>query len=230
MGIRQRPSHRIRRPSSPTRPALGPLAEFWTTFDPTDPKEVILRLRSKPWDDILDDEATQSDDTREPSDQLQTEPDSSSEEEQDSSTINLIGRPPPTTHYVSVAVPVAINTTPVPDPVAASILSQGVHLPPPENPTPNFVSTPQSTLMDQVTDDLLRTGILQPYPHICYAFRMFLVAKSSGAARPVLDLSPWTPLYRPPPIRLYSAADVLMMTISPHSTMVKIDLSQGFSN
>jgi hypothetical protein len=56
---------------------------------------------------------------------------------------------------------------------------------------------------------------------------MFLVAKANGSARPILDLSPWTALYRPPPIRLYSAADILT-TISPSSSLIKIDLASGF--
>jgi hypothetical protein len=60
-----------------------------------------------------------------------------------------------------------------------------------------------------------------------YAFRLFLVAKPSGAARPVLDMSPWTTFNDPPPIHLYSAAEVLS-TIPPRSTMIKIDLRSGF--
>jgi hypothetical protein len=48
MGVRQRPSHRIRRASGPIRPALGPLAEFWVSYDPREPKEVLLRYRSAP--------------------------------------------------------------------------------------------------------------------------------------------------------------------------------------
>jgi hypothetical protein len=133
------------------------------------------------------------------------------------------GRPPPPTHYDSVAVPSITNETSLPDPVAMGILAGGVHLPPPQHPVP----TPQSQLMDQVIQDVRQSGFLQPYPDIRYAFRMFLVAKSSGAARPVLDLSPWTPLYTPPPISLYSAAEVLS-TITPNSTMIKADLKSRF--
>jgi hypothetical protein len=203
------------------------LAEFWTTFEPTEPKEVILRYRSAPWDDIIDDYITDQDNQSVLSDVTSSDQESAEEQEQDSLTINLIGRPSPPTHYVSVSVPVIAQDTNLPDPVAKGILAEGVHLPPPQHPTPSFVSTPRSHLMDQVIQDLQHSGILRPYPDIRYAYHMFLVAKSSGAARPVLDLSTWTPLYRPPPIRLYSAADVLS-TISPNSTMVKMDLKSGF--
>jgi hypothetical protein len=223
MGVRQRPSHRIRRASGPTRPALGPLADFWATYDPREPKEVLLRYRSAPWDDILsgdEDDATQTEEVTE------HEPTSSEDEEeeqiQDSPTVNLIGRPPPPDHYISVAVPAIRVETDLLDPAVKGILSQGVHLPPPV-----FMKTQPSTLMDQVMQDLEATGILQPCPEMRYAFRIFLIAKSSGAARPVEDLSPWTPHYVPPPNRLYSAAEVLT-TISPRSFLIKVDLRSGF--
>jgi hypothetical protein len=126
-----------------------------------------------------------------------------------------------------VAVPAISTETDLLDPVVKGILSQGVHLPPPKQPTPVFMKTPASPLMDQVIQDLEQSGILQPYPDIRYAFRIFLIAKTSGAARPVADLSPWTPQYTPPPIQLYSAAEVLI-TISPGSFLIKIDLRSGF--
>jgi hypothetical protein len=81
--------------------------------------------------------------------------------------------------------------------------------------------------LDEVIADLKSNGILRTCPHIVYAFRMFLIAKANGAARPILDLSPWTPLYRPPPIRLFSAADILT-TITPASSLINIDLASGF--
>jgi hypothetical protein len=180
-----------------------------------------------PWDDIINDYLFDQEEQDILSDHAQSELDFSDQEIQDSPTINLIGRPPSTTHYISVAVPVIAHHTDLADPVAKGILAEGVHLPPPQHPTPIFVHTPRSDLMDQVINDLQRSGILRPYPDICYTFRKFLVAKTSGAARPLLDLSAWTPLYRPQPIRLYSAAEVLS-TISPASTMIKIDLKSGF--
>jgi hypothetical protein len=42
-----------------------------------------------------------------------------------------------------------------------------------------------------------------------------------------MDLSPWTQHYTTPPMRLYSAAEILS-TIPPHYFMVKIDLTSGF--
>jgi hypothetical protein len=177
------------------------LAEFWTTYNPREPKEVILSYRSAPWDDIIsgDEDDVQSEVT-------ETDTAPADEEEntdqtlQDSPTINLIGRPPSPTHYVSVAVPAIQQPTDLPDPVAGGVLLQGVHLPPPRNPRPVFVSTSPSPLIDQVVQDLEEHQILVPCPEIVYAFRMFLIAKTSGAARPIVDLSPWTPLYQTPPI------------------------------
>jgi hypothetical protein len=61
--------------------------------------------------------------------------------------------------------------------------------------------------MDEVIQDLQQHQILVPNPNIKYAFRMFLVSKTTGAARPIVDMSPWTPLYQTPPIRLYTAAE-----------------------
>jgi hypothetical protein len=42
--------------SGPTCPAGLTLAEFWSTFNPEESKEVILRCQSAPWDDILDED------------------------------------------------------------------------------------------------------------------------------------------------------------------------------
>jgi hypothetical protein len=75
--------------------------------------------------------------------------------------------------------------------------------------------------------DLMQNDILVSSPSIRYAFRHFLVAKQSGAARPILDMSPWTMYYDPPPIRLYSAAEVLT-TIPRQAYVIKIDLRSGF--
>jgi hypothetical protein len=42
-----------------------------------------------------------------------------------------------------------------------------------------------------------------------------------------LDLSPWTQLYQLPPMRLYSAAEVLV-PIPPAALLIKLDLTSGF--
>lgn len=139
----------------------------------------------------------------------------------------MLARPPPPTHYKSVAVTPANPQVPLPDVPTAAILTQGVHLPPPRNPTHHFFKTKQSPLMTEVVNDLIKNGILEHNPNISHAFRPFLVLKPSGAARPVYDLSPWTALYHPPPIRLYSAAGILT-TIPPGAQMIKIDLRSGF--
>jgi hypothetical protein len=96
MGVRQRPSHRIRRLSGLPRPALGPLASFWSTFNPEEPKTVVLCYRSAPWDDVLDDDAV-SDITQEPEQDSKDQEEYTEVEPQDSPTINLIAKPPPPT-------------------------------------------------------------------------------------------------------------------------------------
>jgi hypothetical protein len=73
--------------------------------------------------------------------------------------------------------------------------------------------------MDEVITDLLDKGVIQE--RIINAFRCFLISKTSGAARFITDLSPWTQFYVTPPMRLYSAAEVLT-TIPPHRLMIKI--------
>jgi hypothetical protein len=208
MGVRQHPSHRIRQATGPSRPALGPLAEFWTTFDPREPKEIILRLHSAPWDDIImeEDDTQQVDKLASTDDTASLEDD---EELQDSPTINLLRRQPPPTHYKSVVVQPAAPTIVIPDIPSAAILAERAHLPPPEDPVPVFMKTQETALMTEVIRNLQQNNTLVPVPDIVYAFRMFLVAKSSGAARPVYGMSKWTPLYSPPPVRLYSAAEVL---------------------
>lgn len=82
-------------------------------------------------------------------------------------------------------------------------------------------------LLQQVVNDLEQQGLLRRDRNITSAFRLFLVPKGNGSARPILDLSPWTLWYRKPPITLYSAAQVLS-TIPPHAEMFKLDLKSGF--
>jgi hypothetical protein len=79
--------------------------------------------------------------------------------------------------------------------------------------------------MDEVIHDLLAKDITAKERTV-NAFRCFLIAKTSGAARFIMDLSPWTPYYKTPPMWLYSAAEVLV-TIPPHYQMIKIDLTSG---
>jgi hypothetical protein len=128
---------------------------------------------------------------------------------------------------VSVAVQPTTTNTPVPDLVSYGILREGVHLPPPADAPSVFITTHPSPLLDEAVQDLQQQGILQEQPNIVNAFRLFLVAKSDGAARPVLDLSPWTPYYSMPPMRLYSAAEVLI-AVPRTAQMIKIDLKSGF--
>jgi hypothetical protein len=80
--------------------------------------------------------------------------------------------------------------------------------------------------MDQVITDYLQQGILRQQP-IVAAYRAFLVPKTSGAARFVLDLSPLTPFYRTPHITPYSTARVLA-TLQPWDNLFKTDLTSGF--
>jgi hypothetical protein len=178
MGIRLQPSHRIRRASGPTRPALGPLAQYWSSFQPEEPKEVVIRLRSAPWGDILDDDLT-------PTDELASvdgdEQDRTTEP--DSPQINLIQRPPPPTWYTSVAVQPAQPQDTIPDAEVHNMMTTGVNLPPPKDYVPVFVRTPESTLMTEVIRDLIQHGLLRQDPRVVNSFRLFLVTKPNGAAR-----------------------------------------------
>jgi hypothetical protein len=63
--------------------------------------------------------------------------------------------------------------------------------------------------MDTVIQELLSAGEIVRYPSTVNAFRLFLLSKQDGSARPILDLSPWTPYYATPLMRLYSAAEVI---------------------
>jgi hypothetical protein len=81
--------------------------------------------------------------------------------------------------------------------------------------------------MDEAIQDLADQQILQTNPEMKNAFRVILVAKQDGSARPVYDLSPWTPYYETPPLRPYSAAGVLQ-TIPSQAHLIKIDHKSGF--
>jgi hypothetical protein len=107
------------------------------------------------------------------------------------------------------------------------LLQQGASLPPPAAYPRCFHRTVISPLLDEVIQHMLQQGLLRPCPDIKAAFRLFFVAKTDWSARPILDLSPWTQHYQLPPMRLYSAAEVLT-AIPPAALMIKIDLASGF--
>jgi hypothetical protein len=176
------------------------LVQFWATFDLEESSEVNLRLRSAPWDDIIDEDQQED---------ILAVSDDDVESLLDSPQVNILKRPPPPTWYQSVVVPSARETAQLPDPQAQQDWQRGVQFPPPKDGPPVFLSTPSTPLMDEVIADLLQGSIIEALPHIVNAFRVFLVAKADGSARPVYDLSPWTPFYSTPPIRLYSTAEVL---------------------
>jgi hypothetical protein len=159
----------------------------------------LIRLRSAPWDDILDDTSI-TDELASVTDDLYSD----DEPSLDSPQVNVIHKPPPPTHYSSVAVPTVQPTEQLPDVQVQNSLLHGVSLPPPTGYTPTFIRTHQSQLMDTVVQDLLHSNILRPESRIVNAFHLFLVSKPDGSARPVYDLSPWTPLYKAPPIHLYT--------------------------
>jgi hypothetical protein len=198
------------------------LAHFWKTFNPEDepeaPEDITLRLRSALWDDAIDPDG---------SEEILASSDDDLEVEYDSPQANVLSKPPPPTWYKSVAVPPVSPTAQLPDPIAQRDIQEGVHLPPPCGYPPVFVRTTTSPLMDQVIQDLCDHRILQHNTDIKNAFRVFLVAKQDQSARPVYDLSPWTPYYETPPLRLYSAAEVLQ-TIPRSASLIKIDLKAGF--
>jgi hypothetical protein len=117
------PSHRIRQAGGPTHPATKSLAEFWRTFDPRDPKEIILRFHSAPWDDIIDypeDTPPQVVDPDQPS-----EPDTNLGDDLlplKSPTGNLIQWPPPPTWCWPFDVTPAHSQIQLPDEVATTTL------------------------------------------------------------------------------------------------------------
>jgi hypothetical protein len=149
VAARLRPSHRVRQASGPSRPATLTLTEFWTTFDPTEPALPCLRFRSAPWDDILDvpeDDSPPSSDTAdvpEVPEDTQSDFDTASVDslQLDSPTLNVLGKPPPPTHYKELDLHQQAPQIPLLDPIAHAILRSGVHLPPPTNPVPVFHST-----------------------------------------------------------------------------------------
>jgi hypothetical protein len=146
------------------------LAHYWGTFQPEDPKEVVIRLRSAPWDDILDDDLTTTDELASvDGDKQQDDP------ALDSPQVNIIQKPPPPTWYASVAVSPATTQERLPASDVQQMLT--VHLPPPHGYTPVFVRTPETTLMTQVIEDLLDHDLLRPDPRIVNAIRVFLIAK-----------------------------------------------------
>jgi hypothetical protein len=126
----------------------------------------------------------------------------------DSPTGNLIGRLPPPSHVVTFQLQPPAKKFHLLDPLLDSLLTTGTPLPPPKNGPSVFIKTTRTTMMDEVIHNLLQAGIIRPDNSIINAFRLFLVAKPSGAARPILDHSPWTTYYTTPPMRLYSSAQV----------------------
>jgi hypothetical protein len=236
---RQRPSHRVRqwasglpRPISgkpilqerllPQPQPFSDLAIYFAEFNPDDEEEAQdivpsplfdeplpeLRLRSAPWDDILKESevssiASSSDHTLDDQESIQ---------ELDSWQRNLLPRTRnPPTFYNPVLVPALPPDSPLlqlNDTWVSYVVQHGVDLPPPQHAPRVFKRTQPSLLMDQVINDFIRQGILQPQP-IVAAYRAFLVPKSSGAARFVMDLSPLTPFYLVPHITLYSAASLV---------------------
>jgi hypothetical protein len=113
--------------------------------------------------------------------------------------INLLAKKqPPPTYYTSVAVPpipqsseLSQNT----DVWTSGLILQGTDLPPPSQGPRVFQQTHPTPLMDQVVHDLEQNHIIRRQ-RVVNAFRCFLVAKPSGSARFIMDLSPWTRFYK----------------------------------
>jgi hypothetical protein len=104
------------------------------------------------------------------------------------------------THYHPVVVPVIPQHSPLlqlDDPWISSLVTHGADLPPPQDAPRVFQKTQALALMDQVIQDYVMQGILREQ-QISTAYRSFLVAKTDGSARFVMDLSPLTPHYRVP--------------------------------
>lgn len=134
-------------------------------------------------------------------------------EEQESEPEPLDGSPqfnllpvhkPARTHYRSVADPTVVPSALFPlhtDQWLNNLLSNEASLPPPKNAPRIFQKTHESPLMDEVITDLLDKGVIKE-EHIVNAFRCFLIAETSRAARFIMDLSPWTEYYVTPPMQL----------------------------
>jgi hypothetical protein len=185
----------------------------FTVDDDPPAKDVQLRYRSAPWDDILEEPSLESSDgeSREsPDDNTESIQSYDTEQDlQDSPAVNLLPKRALPTHYKPLFVPaLPKETTHILDPFSRQLLAEGASLPPPTTAPAVFVKTPPSPLMDEALQDLLATGFIQPDPTIVNAFRIFLVAKPDGSARAIMDLSAWTPHYSTPSMRLYSAAEV----------------------
>lgn len=185
-------------------------------------KQVILRYRSAPWDSL--------DDEFQPDDQVSVtdlERDPDNDETDDSLRPNLLGVRVQPTHYSSVAVTAQVSPQLTQSSFVSRLLQEGASLPPPREAPSVFQKTSPSVLMDEAVRDLCDHGILVPDTNIVNTFRLFLVSKPDGAARPVLDISPWTAFYNKPPITLYSAAEVLT-AIPRNGQLIKLDLKYSF--
>jgi hypothetical protein len=88
-----------------------------------------------------------------------------------------------------------------------SLICEGASLLPLLLAARDFQKTPESALVTQVLRNF-QQGILEG-EHITTAFHCFLIAKPSGAASFIMDMSPWIDFYILLPVWLYSAATIL---------------------
>lgn len=126
-------------------------------------KEVHLRIRSAPWDDILTDDElhTLSDLIEETgSSDVPSEVETSDYEVYSSPQINILVKPLPPTWYKSVVVTSQQQT---PDPSVQQVIQHGASLPLPRHAPRAFITTPTSPLMDTVIADLFRHGIIRSF-------------------------------------------------------------------
>jgi hypothetical protein len=136
---------------------------------------------------------------------------------------------PPPTHYKSVAVshiPPTSELTAQTDEWTTCLIRDGADLPPPMSGPRVFQQTSPSHLMDEALQDMERQDIIRRQK-VTQVFLCFLTAKPSGAARFIMDLFPWTPFYQTPPMKLYSAAEVIAAIPATYQ-LIKIDLKSGF--
>jgi hypothetical protein len=82
-------------------------------------------------------------------------------------------------------------------------------------------------LMPEVLHDLLETGIIEE-GHISVVF-CSLIAKPSGAAWSIMDLSPWTDFYAKFPMRLYSVSEILQILPASLSKQSKFAFTHSFT-
>lgn len=122
--------------------------------------------------------------------------------------------------------PLRLHMTPDSDWLYA-VTSNGVNLPRPFGAPPQFIPTRPSPLMDRVVAEWLRVGLLINNSKLKSSFPLFLIPKSDGGIRVIIDYSNWTQFIITPKFSLLTAGAAIRR-VPPGAYMIKIDLKAGF--